>query len=114
MTAGRGAAFPSRKECDLDAFAALVEQPTDPGDYPLATRITQGVPTYDAAPLAHGPTGDTEQRTALRAELAAALVDGPGIVLLEGAVPPEAVDRVSSVFWDLIAAQHAQGGLAGD
>ncbi len=114
MKSGRGAAFPSRQDCDLDAFATLVEQPTDPADYPLATRITQAVPTYDAAPLAHGPTGDTEHRTALRAELAAALVDGPGIVLLEGAVPPEAVDRASSVFWDLIAAQRAQGGLAGD
>ena len=114
VTSRRDAAFGSRHDCDLDAFAALVEQPTDPADYPLATRITQGVPTYDAAPLAHGPTGDTEHRTALRAELAAALVDGPGIVLLEGAVPPAAVDRASQVFWDLIAAQRAQGGLAGD
>ena len=114
MTAGRGAAFPSRQECDLDAFAALAEQPTDPTDYPLATRITQGVPTYDAAALAHGPTGDDGHRRSLRAELAAALVDGPGIVLLEGAVPPDAVDRASTVFWDLIAAQHARGGLAGD
>ncbi len=110
----RDSAFGSRHDCDLDAFAALVEQPIEPADYPLAVRITQGVPTYDATALAHGPTGDTEHRHGLRAELAAALVDGPGIVLLEGAVPPEAVDRASSVFWDLIAAQHAQGGLAGD
>ncbi len=114
MTAADRTPFPSRRDCDLAAFAALVEQPIDPADYPLATRITQGVPTYDAAPLAHGPTGETGHRNGLRAELAAALVDGPGIVLLEGAVPPEAVDRASSVFWDLIAAQHAQGGLAGD
>ena len=93
---------------------ALVEQPTEPDDYPLAVRITQGVPTYDAGSLAHGPAGDIEYRAALRTELAAALADGPGIVLLEGAVPREAVDRASSVFWDLIAAQRAQGGLAGD
>ena len=114
MTSRNRAAFGSRHDCDLDAFAALVEQPTERADYPLAVRITQGVPTYDAAALAHGPTGDAEHRHALRAELAAALVEGPGIVLLEGAVPPEAVDRASNVFWDLIAAQHAQGGLAGD
>ena len=110
----RNAAFGSRHDCDLDAFAALVEQPTDAADYPLAVRITQGVPTYDATALAHGPTGDDGHRRSLRAELAAALVDGPGIVLLEGAVPPDAVDRASTVFWDLIAAQHARGGLAGD
>ena len=114
VSSGHNAAPPSRHDCDLDAFAALVEQPIDPADYPLAVRITQGVPTYDATPLAHGPTGDAEHRAALRAELAGALVDGPGIVLLEGAVPPAAVDRASTVFRDLIAAQHAHGGLAGD
>ncbi|MCE2512644.1 MAG: phytanoyl-CoA dioxygenase family protein [Acidimicrobiia bacterium] len=114
MNAGPDSAFPSRDDCDLEAFAALVEQPVDPADYPLAVRITQRVPIYDATGLAHGPTGDTGHRHLLRAELATALVDGPGIVMLEGAVPPGAVDRASSVFWDLIAAQHARGGLAGD
>ena len=114
MTHRRATGPPSRHECDIEDFIALVEQPTDPADYPLAVRITQGVPTYDAAPLAHGPAGDAGHRTALRAELSAALVDGPGIVLLEGAVPPAAVDRASEVFWDMIAAQRAQGGPAGD
>ena len=114
MTHRRPAGLPSRHEIDIEDFIALVEQPTDPADYPLAVRITQGVPAYDAAPLAHGPAGDAGHRTALRAELSAALVDGPGIVLLEGAVPPAAVDRASEVFWDMIAAQRAQGGPAGD
>ena len=114
MRAGRDAAFPSRHECDLETFAALVEQPLDAADYPLAARITQGVPAYDASTLADGPTGDAEYRAALRDELSRALVEGPGIVLLEGAVPAEAVDRASGVFWDLIAAQHARGGPAGD
>ena len=114
VTIRRDTPFPSRQECDLEAFAALVEQPLDPADYPLADRITQGVPTYDASALAHGPTADAEHRAALRDELSRALVEGPGIVLLESAVPAEAVDRASHVFWDLIAAQHAQGGPAGD
>ena len=114
MTANHRPPFPSRRECDLEAFAALVEQPTDAADYPRAARITQGVPAYDASTLAHGPTGDAGHRAALRDELSRALVDGPGIVLLEGAVPGAAVDRASAVFWDLIAVQHAQGGAAGD
>ncbi len=105
---------PSRHDCDLEAFAALVEQPVDPADYALAERITQGVPTYDASASAQGPTADAEHRAALRDELTTALVDGPGIVVLEGAVPPAAVDRVSEVFWDLIEAQRAHGGPAGD
>ena len=114
MTIRRDAAFPSRHACDLDAFRALVERPIDPADYPLAARIIQGVPTYDATALAYGPTADAEHRAALRDELTVALVEGPGIVVLEGAVPIEAVDRVSEVFWDLIEAQHAGGGPAGD
>ena len=114
MRAGGEAAFPSRRECDLEAFAAQVERPLDPADYPLAERITQGVPTYDASALAHGPAADAEHRTALRDEFSRALVEGPGIVLLESAVPAEVVDRASAVFWELIAAQHAQGGPAGD
>ena len=114
MTIRRDAAFPSRYECDLEAFVALVDRPIDPADYPLAARITQGVPTYDATALAHGPTADAEHRAALRDELTIALVEGPGIVVLEGAVVIEAVDRASAVFWDLIAAQYAQGGSVGD
>ena len=114
MTIRRDAAFPSRHACDLDAFRALVERPIDRADYPLAARIIQGVPTYDATALACGPTADAEHRAALRDELSRALAEGPGIVLLESAVPPAAVDRASAVFWDLIAAQHAQGGPAGD
>ena len=114
MTIRRDAAFGSRHECDLEAFVALVEQPINPADYPLAVRITQGVPAYDASTLAHGPTPDAEHRAALRDELSRALVEGPGIVLLESALPSSAVDRASAVFWDLIAAQHAQGGPAGD
>ena len=114
MTIRRDAAFPSRHACDLDAFRALVERPIDRADYPLAARIIQGVPTYDATALAYGPTADAEHRAALRDELTTALVEGPGIVVLEGAVPGGAVDRVSEVFWDLIEAQRAQGGPAGD
>ena len=114
MPPSRHAGFPSRHDCDIEAFANLVEQPIDAAGYPLSARITQGVPVYDAAWLAQGPSADTARRSELRDELAAALVDGPGIVVLEGAVPPEAVDRVSQVFWHLIAAQRAQGGPAGD
>ena len=114
MPPSRHAGFPSRHDCDIEAFAKLVEKPIDPADYPLSARITQGVPVYDAAWLAHGPSADTARRSEMRDELTAALVDGPGIVVLEGAVPAEAVDRVSQVFWDLIAAQRAHGGPAGD
>ena len=104
----------SRQDCDLDEFAELVDQPTDPSDYPLAARISQGVPVYDATALALGPQCGDGERAALRDELSAALVTGPGIVVMEGAVSPDAVARVTGAFWRLIEAQRRQGGTAGD
>lgn len=104
----------ARRDCDLDAFAALVEQPTDPADYPLAARITQGVPVYDASALVLGPQASAQQRAALRDELTDALIAGPGIVVLEGAVSRDAAQRVTQVFWRLIEAQRLQGAPAGD
>ncbi len=111
----RHTAFPSRHECDIEEFAALVEQAAEPADYPLAERLDLGVPVYDASDLAQGPRADgAEHRAALRDELSRALADGPGIVVLEGAVAPQAVERVSRVFWSLIERQRAAGGPAGD
>jgi len=97
----------SRHDCVLDDLAALVEQPADIADYPMAERLDQGVPVY-AAESARAC------RQELTRELAEALVSGPGIVVLEGAVAPEAVEAASRVFWALISRQRAEGGPAGD
>ena len=51
----------------------------------------------------------------MQAELARALLDGPGIVVFSGAFPdPTVVDRASAVFTELIAEQKAGGAAAGD
>ena len=92
--------------CDLDDFAAIVELGTDASAYPLARTVIEGVVIYGRDAVA--------DRCALRAEVTRALVDGPGIVVLEGAVGVDAVDQVSAAFWRMIEDQHARGELIGD
>jgi ectoine hydroxylase-related dioxygenase (phytanoyl-CoA dioxygenase family) len=93
-------------DCRLEDFRALVEQKTDPTAYPHAAGVEQNVLVYRSREL-----GDTSQ---VRAELARALLDGPGIVVFQGAFAPGVVDRATAVFFDLIAAQKAAGVVGGD
>ncbi|MFD5127411.1 phytanoyl-CoA dioxygenase family protein [Streptomyces olindensis] len=100
-------AWLSEHDCDLDAFRALVEQATDPSDYPHASAVERNVLVYDSGLL--------EGDRVVQAELVRALADGPGIVVFRGAFPdPEVVDRATAVFDGLIAEQRASGATAGD
>ncbi|MFZ4245076.1 phytanoyl-CoA dioxygenase family protein [Streptomyces griseoincarnatus] len=103
------AAWLSERDCDLDAFRALVEQSTDASSYPLASAVERNVLLYDAERLALA-----DRRTA-QAELVRALADGPGIVVVRGAFSDTSVvDRTTAVFDALIAQQRASGATAGD
>ncbi|MGW0288862.1 phytanoyl-CoA dioxygenase family protein [Streptomyces tuirus] len=100
-------AWLSEQDCDLDAFRALVEQATDPADYPHACAVERNVLVYDCGLL----EGDRVVQT----ELVRALADGPGIAVFRGAFPdPDVVDRATAVFEALIAEQRASGAAAGD
>lgn len=97
----------SARDCDLGAFRALVEQPTDRAAHPRAAAVERNVPVYDA--------GGLRDDAGTAAELVHALADGPGIVVLKGAFPdPAVVDRATAVFEALIAEQRASGTAAGD
>ncbi|MGY1526187.1 phytanoyl-CoA dioxygenase family protein [Streptomyces sp. MN3] len=103
------AAWLSERDCDLDAFRALVEQSTDAPSYPLASAVERNVLLYEAERLALA-----DRRTA-QAELVRALADGPGIVVIRGAFSDTSVvDRTTAVFDALIAQQRASGATAGD
>ncbi|MFE8957883.1 phytanoyl-CoA dioxygenase family protein [Streptomyces iakyrus] len=100
-------AWLSEQDCDLDTFRALVEQATDPADYPHASAAERNVLVYDCGLL--------EGDRVVQAELVRALADGPGIVVFRGAFPdPGVVDRATDVFEALIAEQRASGAAAGD
>jgi ectoine hydroxylase-related dioxygenase (phytanoyl-CoA dioxygenase family) len=105
--------FRRREDCRLEDLLTVLAEPTDATRYPHADRVEQGVLVYEAAairPLLDVP----EAADALRAELADALADGPGIVVLAGAFDPAVVDRVTRVFERVIAGEKAAGQAAGD
>ncbi len=63
-----------------DLLEVLTEQ-THFADYPHATRVERQVLVYDWATLRHTAADDASRRD-VQAELARALSDGPGIVVL--------------------------------
>jgi ectoine hydroxylase-related dioxygenase (phytanoyl-CoA dioxygenase family) len=77
-------------------------------DYPYADRIEQQVPLYDAERIRK------EDPREVQAELAHALSEGPGIVVLKGAFGKEVVDAATDEFNGMIRDQRAAGTAAGD
>lgn len=110
-TSPRG--FLRAADCNLDEFRAVVEVDTDPADHPLAERIDNGVPVYSAADLRDRIAGGLDRRV-VEGEIAASLLAGPGTVVVTGAMDPTVVDRASTVFFDLIDQQNANGRSVGD
>jgi ectoine hydroxylase-related dioxygenase (phytanoyl-CoA dioxygenase family) len=101
------------QDCRLADFRAVVETTTDLADYPCADEVRENVLVYGPRLREHVAT--PEGRRDLQAELARALTDGPGIVVLPGAFPDTAVvDRATVVFEAMIAEQKASGVVGGD
>ncbi|WP_405736604.1 phytanoyl-CoA dioxygenase family protein [Streptomyces sp. NBC_01537] len=100
-------------DCRLDDFRTLVEQRTDPDDYPCADSVEQNVLVYGSGLRERAST--PEGRRTVQAELARALMDGPGIVVFKQAFEDlSVVDRATEAFNDLIAEQRARGNASGD
>jgi ectoine hydroxylase-related dioxygenase (phytanoyl-CoA dioxygenase family) len=100
-------------DCRLADFRAVVETTTDLAEYPYADEVRENVLVYGSRLRDHLQT--PEGRRDVQAELARALTDGPGIVLLAGAFPDTSVvDRASAVFEAMIAEQKAAGTVGGD
>lgn len=102
----------SPEDCRLEDLRALVEQVTDPADHPHADEVVQNVPVY--GPRLSDAVADPAGRREVQTELARALLDGPGIVVLRGAFETAVVDRATAAFEALIEEQKRTGGAAGD
>lgn len=101
-------------QCDIEAFANLIAQRTEPAEYPFAATIINNIPVYDGASV-RAAAADPDTRRVLLAEWAEALMDGPGVVALRGAFADHAVvDAATAHFEAMIAAQKAEGSGAGD
>jgi ectoine hydroxylase-related dioxygenase (phytanoyl-CoA dioxygenase family) len=113
----RGHAAPPRlraEDCRLEDFAAVVSEQTTIADYPYADDVEQGALVYDSGTL-RAAAVTPEGREDVEAELARALSDGPGIVVLKGAFTDLApVHRVTAAFDAMIADERAAGTTPGD
>jgi ectoine hydroxylase-related dioxygenase (phytanoyl-CoA dioxygenase family) len=99
-------------DCRLEDFRPLVEQATRLDEYPHADAVKQNVLIYGErlARAAGVPGGRRE----VQAELARALLEGPGIVVFTGAFAADVVDRATEVLTELIEEQKATGIAGGD
>ncbi|MEU4393570.1 phytanoyl-CoA dioxygenase family protein [Kribbella sp. NPDC023855] len=92
----------------LDDLLTVLEDRTDPADYPFADEVEQQVLRYDAARIRK------EDPRQVQAEFARAFSDGPGIVVLKGAFGKDVVDAATAEFTAMIDDQHRAGTAAGD
>ncbi|CAB4883295.1 MAG: phytanoyl-CoA dioxygenase [Actinobacteria bacterium] len=107
------ASWLSEENADLDEVVTVVGTPTHLADYPHAARVEKGIVVFDSATLPRA--GMAAERRIVMAEIARALMEGPGVVAFEGAFPDHAIiDRASAAFNGIIAEQHASGAAAGD
>ncbi len=97
------------EDCRLHEFRELTAQRTQLADYPQAEGTEQEVLRYDSERLRAA-----RDHGAVRAELARALLDGPGIVVLKRAFARPVVDRVTAAFSALIEEERAAGVTRGD
>jgi ectoine hydroxylase-related dioxygenase (phytanoyl-CoA dioxygenase family) len=99
-------------DCRLEDFRPLVEQATQLDGYPHADAVEQNVLIYgERLAQAVGVPGG---RREVQAELARALLEGPGIVVFKGAFAADVVDRATEVLTELIEEQKATGMAGGD
>ena len=114
MTFDTAPGYLSAQDCRLADLVDLTSQKTELADYPYARTVEQNVLIYDAA-LLRKELSRPAGRPRLEAELARALLGGPGIVVLAGAFDdPWVIDRATRQFEAMIAAQRAAGGAVGD
>ena len=100
-------------DCHVADLAAITRTPTRLSDHPLAAHIQQGIPVYDCAALRQRDDADGILARALQAEWARVWMDGPGVLVLQGAYPDVAlVDAVSAAFTQMIETQRVHGGGA--
>ena len=104
----------TKDQCDIESFRAIVEQTTNPADYPFAASVEKNVLVYDGDAVRKA-AADPETRKALLAEWVEAMTSGPGVVAFKRAFADTApVDAATRLFDEMIAEQHATGTGGGD
>jgi len=114
MTSDTATGYLSADDCRLADLIDLVSEKTDLAGYPYAQAVEQNVLIYDG-PRLRAEFSRPAGRQRVEAELARALSDGPGVVVLARAFDdPWVIDRATRQFEAIIAAQRVAGSATGD
>jgi hypothetical protein len=112
MTFDAAPGYLSADDCRLADLIDLVSRKTDLADYPYASTVEQNVLIYDGAWL-RKQLSRPACRPRVETELARALLDGPGIVVLAGAFDdPWVIDRATWPFPTHLDLDQPVDGLA--
>ncbi len=104
----------SAEECRVQDLVGLTSRKVLLSDYPFAADTQKNVLIYDCNVL-RDLIGDAANRKAIMAELADALANGPGVVVLKYAELDHAmIDQASDIFRGIIEDQHRTGTGGGD
>lgn len=101
------------EDARLSDLLEVLTAETELDDFPHASRVEQQVLVYDWATLRPDAADPTSRRD-VRAELARALSEGPGIVVLAGAFDAQPLDRATAAFERMVVDQRSKGIAAGD
>ncbi len=107
------AAVTSREGFDIDELRSVVEVEVALEEFPLAAEVMDRALVYRTEDLRSG-LGHLEQAAAVRNELTRALHDGPGVIVITGAIDTAVVDRATEVFEQIIADEREAGTGGGD
>ena len=103
----------SDADCNIDDFAAHLDQVTASDAVPFASSIVHNIPIYDMEELR--PTLHSERRRALLSEWAAVMLNGCGVIVLKSAYAhTDAIDEATDVYLKIIAEEKEQSGAVGD
>jgi ectoine hydroxylase-related dioxygenase (phytanoyl-CoA dioxygenase family) len=106
--------FLTEANCHVADLAAVVAETTELSDYSGAVAVSGNILVYDSERL-RGAIATATGRREAQAELARALMDGPGVVVFKRAFSDASVvDAATDAFDAIIADQRASGAASGD
>ena len=106
--------FLTEANCHVADLAAVVAETTELSDYSGAEAVSGNILVYDSERL-RGAIATATGRREAQAELARALMDGPGVVVFKRAFSDASVvDAATDTFDAIIADQRASGAAGGD
>lgn len=102
------------RDVQLQSFAELCGQCTEPADFPHSVDVVENSVVYSGESL-RKVRPDGAESIAIKSELAYCLKDGPGVFVVRGAYEDlSVIDRSTQVYREIVSREQASGPVRGD